>query len=165
MTTPPNTGQPDEEPTQQLPPQGPPGTPPGPPGAPQGPPVAGQAPPPGAPGGSPPGGYPPPQQGWTPPTGYPYAAYAANPSAPYGYHPVTGVPFSNKSKIIAGLLQVLLPFGVGRFYAGQISLGVAQLIVAIVTCGLGSLWSIIDGVLILINGGVDEHNRPLRDGV
>lgn len=150
MTTPPYPGPSgDEEPTQPLPPQGPP--PPG-----------GQVPPPG--GAQPPPGSPPPQ-GWTPPGSYPYGPYGANPAAPYGYHPVTGVPFSDKSKIIAGLLQVFLPFGIGRLYMGHIGLGVAQLVVAFVTCGIGALWSFIDGILILINGGVDEHGRPLREGV
>ena len=144
MTTPPSG---DNEPTQPLPPHG---------QQPPGPPPHGQAPPPG-------GGYPPPPGGYPPP-GYPYGPYGANPSAPYGYHPVTGVPFSDKSKIVAGLLQILVPLGIGRMYMGQVGLGVAQLVVTLVTCGVGALWPIIDGILILINGGTDEHGRPLRDG-
>ena len=142
MTTP-SPGQP-EEPTQPLPPQGPP---------------AGSYPPP------PQGAYPPPPPGWVPqPGAYPYGPYGANPSAPYGYHPVTGQPFSDKSKLVAGLLQIFLPFGIGRFYMGQTGTGVAQLLVTIFTCGIGSIWSFIDGILILINGGVDQYGRPLRDG-
>ena len=144
MTTPPPG---DNEPTQPLPPYG---------QQPPGPPPYGQAPPPG-------GGYPPPPGGYPPP-GYPYGPYGANPSAPYGYHPVTGVPFSDKSKIVAGLLQILVPLGIGRMYMGQVGLGVAQLVVTLVTCGFGALWPIIDGILILVNGGTDEHGRPLRDG-
>lgn len=144
MTTPPSG---DNEPTQPLPPYG---------QQPPGPPPYGQAPPP--------GGYPPPPGGYPPPQSYPYGPYGANPSAPYGYHPVTGVPFSEKSKIVAGLLQVLIPLGIGRMYMGDVGLGVAQLVVTLITCGVGALWPFIDGILILVNGGADEHGRPLRDG-
>lgn len=134
MTTPPDAPG-DHEPTQPLPPYG-------------------QAPPP-----------PPPPQGWTPQPGpYPYGPYGANPSAPYGYHPVTGIPFSDKSKLIAGLLQIFLPFGIGRMYTGNVSLGVIQLVVTLVTCGIGSIWSFVDGIVILVSGGNDQHGRPLRDG-
>jgi len=124
----------DHEPTQPLPPYGQ-----QPPGAPP----YGQAPPPG---------------------GYPFGPYGANPAAPYGYHPITGIPFSEKSKIIAGLLQVLIPLGIGRMYIGDVGLGIAQLVVTLITCGVGGLWPLIDGILILVNGGTDEHGRPLRDG-
>lgn len=74
-----------------------------------------------------------------------------------------GRPLSDKSKVVAGLLQILLPFGVGRMYAGDAGTGVAQLIVAVVTCGIGSLWSLIDGIIILAQGGTDGQGRQLRD--
>ncbi|MFV2021473.1 TM2 domain-containing protein [Micromonospora sp. LOL_023] len=54
-------------------------------------------------------------------------------------------------------------FGVGRFYMGHTKIGVLQLVVSVVTCGIGGLWGFIDGILILINGGVDGEGRPLRD--
>lgn len=105
------------------------------------------------------------QQNWAPPQqGYPYGAFGANPNAPYGYDPVSGISFSDKSRLIAGLLQIFLPFGIGRFYMGDTGIGVAQLLVAIFTCFAGSLWSFIDGILILVNGGTDAQGRPLRDG-
>lgn len=149
MTMPPDDAPGANEPTQPLPPQGQPS---------QGQPPYGQAPPP-------PGGYRPPQQGWTPQPGpYPYGPYGANPAAPYGYHPVTGIPFSDKSKIVAGLLQVFLPFGIGRMYMGHVGLGVAQLVVTLVTCGIGALWPFIDGIIILVSGANDDKGRPLRDG-
>jgi TM2 domain-containing membrane protein YozV len=66
--------------------------------------------------------------------------------------------------MVAGLLGIFLgSFGVGRFYMGHTKIGVLQLVVTIVTCGAGGLWGFIDGVLILINGGVDGEGRPLRD--
>jgi TM2 domain-containing membrane protein YozV len=71
---------------------------------------------------------------------------------------------SDKSKVVAGVLGILLGgFGVGRVYMGDTKTGVLQLVVTFVTCGFGSLWGLIDGILILVNGGVDAQGRPLRD--
>ena len=113
---------------------------------------------------------PPPQPGYPPqyppPAGYPQPY--GDPSAPFGRHPLTGEPFSDKSKTIAGLLQLLGLFGIvgiGRMYLGQVGLGVAQLIVGLVTCGLGAIvWGIIDAVLIFTDKVRDPEGRPLRDG-
>jgi TM2 domain-containing membrane protein YozV len=113
---------------------------------------------------------PPPQQ---PPPGYPYPPPPApgayyDPSAPYGRHPQTGEPLSEKSKVVAGLLQLLGLFGlvgIGRIYLGYTGLGVAQLVVGLVTCGLGAvIWGIVDAVLILTDKVRDPEGRPLRDG-
>ncbi|MFY1701690.1 MULTISPECIES: TM2 domain-containing protein [Micromonospora] len=71
---------------------------------------------------------------------------------------------SDKSKVVAGVLGILLgTFGAGRFYMGDTKTGVLQLVVSLVTCGIGGLWGFIDGILILVNGGVDGQGRPLRD--
>jgi TM2 domain-containing membrane protein YozV len=83
--------------------------------------------------------------------GLPTGAYGVSSQAPYGLHPVTGIPYSDKSKIVAGLLQILLPFGIGRFYIGDTKTGVLQLIVSVLTCGIGGLWSLIDGILMLVH--------------
>jgi TM2 domain-containing membrane protein YozV len=72
--------------------------------------------------------------------------------------------YSDKSKVVAGILGIFLGgFGVGRFYIGDTKTGVLQLVVSIVTCGLGGIWGFIDGILILVKGGVDGQGRPLRD--
>lgn len=110
---------------------------------------------------APDGDPPPPRQGQGPPPPYGNAYQGA----PYGYHPVSGLPLSDRSKLIAGLLQILLPFGIGRLYMGDIGLGVGQLLVAVITCGIGSLWSFIDGIIILIGDVTDPQGRPLRDGI
>jgi TM2 domain-containing membrane protein YozV len=96
---------------------------------------------------------PPPSPGYAGYTqpGLPTGAYGVSSQAPYGLHPVTGIPYSDKSKIVAGLLQILLPFGIGRFYIGDTKTGVLQLIVAVLTCGIGGLWSLIDGILMLVH--------------
>ena len=107
--------------------------------------------------------YPPPMPPqYQPPGGY------YDPSAPWGRHPMTGEPFSDKSKVVAGLLQLVGLVGIcgiGRFYIGDTGLGITQLIVGLVTCGIGAvIWGIIDAVLILTDRVRDPHGRPLRDG-
>jgi TM2 domain-containing membrane protein YozV len=116
--------------------------------------------------GVPPQGYP----GYPPPgnPGYPPPGAYYDPSAPYGRHPMTGEPFSDKSKVVAGLLQLLGLFGIlgiGRFYLGYTGLGIAQLLVGLLTCGIGAIiWGIIDAILLLTDKVRDRQGRPLRDG-
>ncbi len=117
--------------------------------------------------GSPPQGYPPhdqqqPQQqgAYAPSGGYPAGASA---QAPYGIDPKTGIPFSDKQKLVAGLLQILLSgFAVGRFYTGHIGIAIAQIAVTWLTCGMGFLWPFIDGILMLTGDPTDAEGRPLR---
>lgn len=126
----------------------------------------------------PPPYHPPPGQfgpaGQFPPPVYPYPHYG-DPMAPYGRDPLTGEPLSDKSKVVAGLLQLLGLvgiLGIGRIYLGQTGFGIAQLIggllIGIVTCGIGFIvpviWGIIDAVLILTGKVRDPQGRPLRDG-
>jgi TM2 domain-containing membrane protein YozV len=108
-----------------------------------------------------PSGYPPPHPQYPPPGHY------FDPAAPFGRHPVTGQPLSDKSKTIAGLLQLLSLIGmggIGRIYIGDIGVGIAQLLVGWLTCGIGLIWSIVDAVLILTDKVHDPQGRPLRDG-
>ena len=97
----------------------------------------------------------PPGYGSTPyPTAYPAAGYQP---VPYGVE--------QKSKLTAGLLGIFLGgLGIGRFYLGYTTLGVAQLLVSIFTAGLGGLWGFIDGILILTGSvKVDGNGYPLKD--
>ena len=81
---------------------------------------------------------------------------------------MSGLPFSDKSKVVAGLLQFLGLFGVaglGRIYIGDTGLGVAQLLVGLATCGIAAvIWGAIDALLILTDKVTDTYGRPLRDG-
>jgi TM2 domain-containing membrane protein YozV len=98
------------------------------------------------------------QAGYPVQAGYPQQGYAQA-----AYDP-QGRPYSDKTKLVAGLLGIFLGgFGVGRFYTGHTGLGVAQLLVSVFTCGFGALWGLIDGILILVNGGTDAQGRVLRD--
>ncbi|MBQ0828554.1 TM2 domain-containing protein [Streptomyces tagetis] len=109
---------------------------------------------------TPPGGYPQPPGGHQMP-GYPPPPvyYPPDPSAPYGYDPY-GRPYSDKSKIVAGILQLFLgSFGIGRFYVGSVGIGLAQLF----TCGGLGFWSLIDGIMYLVdNDRTDSYGRVLR---
>ncbi|MFD5553127.1 TM2 domain-containing protein [Streptomyces sp. NPDC127068] len=102
-------------------------------------------------------GYGYPQQGGYVPPG----TYTGDPNAPYGYDPM-GRPYSEKSKVVAGVLSLLLgSFGVGRFYIGHVGLGLAQLF----TCGGLGIWALIDGIVILAGSDTtDSQGRPLRGG-
>jgi hypothetical protein len=110
--------------------------------------------------GQPPYGQPGPGQT---PYGYPPAGaqgmYAADANAPFGYDPY-GRPYSDKSKVAAGLLQIFLGgFGAGRWYTGHVGMALGQLF----TCGGLGIWALIDGIMLLAGGNAtDKHGRPLR---
>ena len=94
----------------------------------------------------------------------PYGYGPVDPAAPYGRHPMTGEPFSDKSKLTAGLLELFLgAFGAGRFYLGQPGIAIAQIAVTWLTCGVGAIWPLIDAVLMLVGNVKDKYGRPLRD--
>lgn len=128
----------------------------------------------------PPGPYPPYGGGY----GGPYGA--PPPSGPARFCPQCGTPVApfafactrcgaalpkatfpgQKSKLAAGLLGIFLGgFGVHRFYLGYVGIGIAQIAVTIVTCGIGAIWGFIEGILILTGSGIttDAQGRPLGD--
>jgi TM2 domain-containing membrane protein YozV len=114
----------------------------------------------------PPYGQPtPPPYGQPGQPGYPVpppGAYGVSSTTPYGIHPVTGIPYSDKSKIVAGLLQILIPIGIGRFYIGDNKTGVLQLVVTLITCGIGALWPFVDGIIMLATDSKDANGYMLR---
>ena len=114
--------------------------------------------------GAPPPGYGPPAPGYGPPPGFPPAPGMMQPGAPYGVDPMTGMPYSDKSKMVAGMLQIFLgSFGAGRFYTGHTGLAIAQIAVVWLTCGFGAIWTLIDGIMMLTGKVPDAQGRPLRD--
>lgn len=79
---------------------------------------------------------------------------------PYGQPPMG----QQKSKLVAGLLGIFLGgFGVHNFYLGFTTRAVIQIVVSLVTCGFGSLWGFIEGILILCGhyATVDANGVPL----
>jgi len=69
-----------------------------------------------------------------------------------------------KSRTVAGLLGIFLgTFGAGRFYLGYTGIGVAQLVVSLLTFGAGAIWGLVDGIIILAGGvKTDSRNIPLK---
>jgi len=89
--------------------------------------------------------------------------------------PVTGFPAQAqphpdaKSKIAAGLLGIFLgALGVHNFYLGNTGLGLAQLLISLLSCGwfapVCAIWGLIEGILILTGSiRTDARGIPLRD--
>jgi TM2 domain-containing membrane protein YozV len=121
----------------------------------------------GGPGFGPPMGQPPldqPQYGE--PT-YGQAPYGQAPQGqPYGYQPYAD-PHA-RSRVVAGVLGILLGgLGIHRFYLGYTWIGILQIVVTILTFGLGHLWGLVEGVLYLVSRtgyySVDADGRPLTN--
>ena len=78
-----------------------------------------------------------------------------------------GQPISGeqKSKLVAGLLGIFLGgFGIHNFYLGNNKRGVIQIIVTLVTCGIGAIWGFVEGIMILVGHiNTDASGRPLTD--
>ncbi|WP_370614256.1 TM2 domain-containing protein [Mumia sp. Pv 4-285] len=126
-------------------------------------------------------GYDPQQPGYgygqQPPYGQQPYGYGQQPpygQQPYGYgqQPPYGAPYGYvdpyaKSKLVAGLLGIFLGgFGIHRFYLGFTGIGVAQIIVTILTCGIGAIWGFIEGILYLVGANgltTDATGRPLKE--
>lgn len=71
-----------------------------------------------------------------------------------------------RSNLVAALLALILgAFGAHRFYLGYTGTGVAMLLVTIFTLGLGIIWPIVEGLMILSGAEyfrTDATGRPLR---
>lgn len=109
--------------------------------------------------------------------GAPQGAYA-NPGQPfagaqqYGGVYVEEVPWSDKSKLAAGLFGILLgTFGVHNFYLGYTGKAVAQLLITILSFGLlsfvSAIWGLVEGILILsasvgTQWDLDAQGLPMR---
>ncbi len=116
-------------------------------------------------------GYGAPPPGYQQPPGYP-PGYQQQPQygqPAYG-QPGYPAPYTDpqaKSKIAAGLLGIFLGgFGVHRFYLGFTKIGIIQIVVTIFTCGIGSLWGFVEGILYLVGANgwtTDASGRPLRE--
>ena len=93
----------------------------------------------------------------------PYAA----PQPPYGQPPYGG--YQQKSKLAAGLLGIFLgSLGIHNFYLGYQKKALIQLLVSLLTCGIGAtamwIWGLVEGIQILTGSiAVDANNVPLKD--
>ncbi len=73
----------------------------------------------------------------------------------YGYTNENGQtvqpdPYRRQQKILAALLGIFLgSFGANKFYLGYNKEGVIQILVNLVTCGVGATVPLIEGILYL----------------
>jgi hypothetical protein len=104
----------------------------------------------------------------------PHPAFMAS-LAPHHYLPPPGPSSSpvqvnryelvisgERPKVVAGLLQFFLPFGIGRYYLGDNRTATAQLLLALI--GIGVIWCMIDGIILLVNGTKEIQNRRPDQG-
>ena len=100
------------------------------------------------------------------------AAYCASCQAPLspvgGYQPMQsvnqGVPgamtdwkaLGADKKIVAGICGILLGgFGVHKFILGYTTEGIIQLVVTLLTCGIGSIVGVVEGIIYLTKSDED----------
>jgi TM2 domain-containing membrane protein YozV len=104
-------------------------------------------------------------QEWKPLSSYSdFADLASALTAPTPPH--LGPVDVRKSKLAAGLLGILVGgLGVHRFYLGYIAIGIAQILLTFVCCGVGWVCGFIEGILILSGSTItsDADGRPLKD--
>jgi TM2 domain-containing membrane protein YozV len=120
--------------------------------------------------------YPYPVNSSYPYPGYPSPGCGADPQAPFGRDPATGMPLSDKSAVTAGLLQLFLGvFGIGRFYIDSTQIAVLQLglglfgFVTTLFCFFGfpvllgvGVWALVDAIMMFTGSVKDNYGRKLR---
>lgn len=125
-----------------------------------------------APYGSPPQAPPPYGQ---PQQGNPYAQPQPGYPQPNAYPGVAGSPYPPvdvraKSRLAAGLFGIFLGcFGVHRFYLGYTGIGIAMLLITVLSFGFLSIipgiWGLVEGILYLTakqgSYSADAKGRPL----
>ena len=55
-------------------------------------------------------------------------------------------------------------WGIHNFYLGYTNKGIMQLVITILSCGIGAIWGFIEGILIFMgNINTDANGTPLKD--
>lgn len=92
------------------------------------------------------------------------------PQGPVSQHPYPSIPQvavgPPKSKVAAGLLALFLgTLGIHRFYLGYNGIGVAMLLISVLSLGLlapfVAIWALVECVLIFTGSINDSNGRPL----
>lgn len=59
-------------------------------------------------------------------------------------------PAGAEKKVVAGILGILLGgLGIHKFYLGYTKEGIIQLVIGVVTCGIGGVIGLIEGIIYL----------------
>ena len=65
-----------------------------------------------------------------------------------------------KDRTTAGILGILLGgLGIHQFYLGSVGTGVILIAVTLVTCGIGAILGLVEGILILVMSDEDFNKR------
>lgn len=68
-------------------------------------------------------------------------------------------PQGQSKRIVAGVLALLLgSLGVHKFFLGYTKEGIIQLVVSIVTCGIGGIIAFIEGIIYLVKSDTEFYN-------
>ena len=60
-------------------------------------------------------------------------------------------PQQENKKVVAGIFALLLgSLGIHKFYLGYTQEGVIQIVISVVTCGIGGIIPFIEGILYLV---------------
>ena len=110
------------------------------------------------------------QPGYNQQSGYGQQPYAPQPPLQQTINIQAPLPpYEPKSKMAAGLLGIFLgSLGVHNFYLGFTGKAVAQLLITLLTCGIGGaisgIWGLIEGIMILTGSiAVDGHGVPMKE--
>ncbi len=103
-----------------------------------------------------------------PPPGNPYSANNQQP--PINSYNGGNYP-QQKSKMAAGLLGIFLgSLGIHNFYLGKTKIALIQLLVSVLTCGIGAfameIWGLVEGIFYLSGHEgytTDANGVPLKD--
>lgn len=93
----------------------------------------------------------------------PRPAFLAPPPAvrPRGQLSIPQLTEDETRRVAAGVVQIVVPLGIGRFILGDTRIAVLQMVLVLV--GIGVIWSIVDGILILV--GVSQQVRQREQGL
>lgn len=70
----------------------------------------------------------------------------------------------DNKRIVAGICGILLGgFGVHKFILGYTKEGIIQIVVTFVTCGMGSIIGLIEGILYLIKSDEEFEQTYVKN--
>lgn len=71
---------------------------------------------------------------------------------------------TSDKKMIAGILGILLGgLGVHKFYLGYTQTGIIQLIIGVLTCGIGGIIGLIEGIIYLTKSDEEFEETYVRN--
>jgi TM2 domain-containing membrane protein YozV len=74
-------------------------------------------------------------------------------------------PQAAKNRVLAGVLGILLaPLGAHRFVLGDAIGGILRIVISVVTCGIGSLIGLIEGIIYLTKSDEEFHRIYVEGG-